>query len=158
MSKTGLTQLVGRILRQPYAHKTGISCLDESYVYCFSRSGNEILKDIKKGFHLDGLQGLEPMSTSSADDLTKRQQQKIKPRTRYQTAVRDLLLPAFMIQDGSQWRLVHYNTDILSQLPWEEIDISPIGELKLEEKSHGNDDFVVNLSTEYHIEQSQNST
>ncbi|MCY4000888.1 MAG: DEAD/DEAH box helicase family protein [Bacteroidetes bacterium] len=158
MSKTGLTQLVGRILRQPYAHKTGISCLDESYVYCFSQSGNEILKDIKKGFHLDGLQGLEPISTSSADDLTKRQQQKIKPRTRYQTAVRDLLLPAFMIQDGSQWRLVHYNTDILSQLPWEEIDISPIGELKLEEKSHGNDDFVVNLSTEYHIEQSQNST
>jgi len=30
-SDTGVTQLVGRILRQPYARKTGIPELDESY-------------------------------------------------------------------------------------------------------------------------------
>ena len=37
MSRTGITQLVGRILRQPYAHKTGVAWLDESYVFCFRR-------------------------------------------------------------------------------------------------------------------------
>ena len=36
-SKTALTQLVGRILRQPFARKTGIKELDESYVYCFQQ-------------------------------------------------------------------------------------------------------------------------
>ena len=59
MSRTGLTQLVGRILRQPYARKTGVPMLDESYVFCFSRRGNEILKEIRKGFDLEGLQELK---------------------------------------------------------------------------------------------------
>ncbi len=158
MSRTGLTQLVGRILRQPYAHKTGIPFLDESYVYCFSRSGNEILSEIKKGFHIDGLQGLEPRDISTTIDFREIQKQKIKPRKRYQTAVRDLLLPAFMIREENQWRLVHYETDILSQLPWEEIDISPIGELKLDNKRKGNDDFVVNLTDDYHVDESPNSS
>ena len=36
-SKTAMTQLVGRILRQPYARKTHVPALDESYVYCFQR-------------------------------------------------------------------------------------------------------------------------
>ncbi|MCY4170970.1 MAG: DEAD/DEAH box helicase family protein [Bacteroidetes bacterium] len=158
MSKTGLTQLVGRILRQPYAHKTGISSLDESYVYCYSRSGNAILKEIKKGFHLDGLQGLEPIFTSAESDFTKREKQKIKPRERYKEAIRNLVLPAFMIKDGSQWRLVSYETDILSLIPWEEIDISPLQNLILKAKLNGADDFRVNLSVEYETEEYQHST
>jgi type III restriction enzyme len=32
-SDTGITQLIGRILRQPYVKKTGITELDESYVF-----------------------------------------------------------------------------------------------------------------------------
>ena len=55
MSKTGITQLVGRILRQPYACKTGVPFLDESYVSCFSRRGNELLKEVRRGFGLEGL-------------------------------------------------------------------------------------------------------
>ena len=34
-SKTALTQLLGRILRQPYARKTNVPALDESYVILF---------------------------------------------------------------------------------------------------------------------------
>jgi len=55
MSKTGITQLVGRILRQPNASKTGVALLDESYVFCFSRRGNELLKEVRKGFGMEGL-------------------------------------------------------------------------------------------------------
>ena len=36
-SKNNLTQLVGRILRQPCARKTKIKELDESYVFCFRK-------------------------------------------------------------------------------------------------------------------------
>ena len=46
-SRTGITQLVGRILRQPYASKTGTPALDESYVFCFSRRGNELLQEVR---------------------------------------------------------------------------------------------------------------
>ena len=54
-------------------------------------------------------------------------------RLEYQAATRDFVLPAFMIKDVDGWRLVHYEADILSRLPWEEIDVSPLDELVLDE-------------------------
>ena len=50
---------MGRILRQPYARKTGNPWLDESYVFCFRRKGHTLLEEVRKGFGLEGLQGLE---------------------------------------------------------------------------------------------------
>ena len=53
-SKTALTQLVGRILRQPDGKKTGNRALDESYVSCFQRRGADLLKEIRSGFGNEG--------------------------------------------------------------------------------------------------------
>ena len=130
-SRNALTQLVGRILRQPYAAKTRVAALDESYVFCFQRRGADLLKEVRKGFGLEGLQGLE--SRIAADDggagsgvaLITRQ------RERYQRAAADLVLPAFMIRDGRQWRLVHYEADILSRVPWDDAEVSPLFDLEL---------------------------
>jgi len=132
-SRTGLTQLVGRILRQPYASKTGVPLLDESYVFCFSRRGAEVLQEVRKGFGLEGLQGLEGRileddPASPKETLTTRQ------RAEHRAATRDFVLPAFMIDDNDGWRLVHYEADILSRLPWDEIDLSPLDALALDER------------------------
>ena len=45
-------------------------------------------------------------------------------------------LPAFLIRDGKEWRLVSYEADILSRVPWDKADISPLFNLtlSLEEK------------------------
>jgi type III restriction enzyme len=121
-SKTALTQLVGRILRQPYARKTGNAVLDESYVYAFQRKGSDLLKDIRKGFGLEGLGDLQGLIALDG------KRQELGPlvvsevQTKYKEASRRLILPAFMIRDGSEWRPVHYETDILSRVPWGEID------------------------------------
>ena len=131
-SRTGLTQLVGRILRQPYACKTGAPLLDESYVFCFSRRGAEVLQEVRKGFGLEGLQGLEGRVVDGGPAIAP-QTLTTRQRPEYQTATRDFVLPAFMIEDVDGWRLVHYEADILSRLPWEEIDISPLDELVLDE-------------------------
>ena len=53
-SKTAMTQLVGRILRQPYARKTHVPALDESYVYCFQRT--DLLDEMREGFRREGLE------------------------------------------------------------------------------------------------------
>ena len=58
-SKTALTQLVGRILRQPDGRKTGNRWLDESYVFCFQRRGGELMKEIREGFGAEGLGDLK---------------------------------------------------------------------------------------------------
>ena len=49
-SRSALTQLVGRILRQPHARKTHVAALDECYVFCFQRRGTELLQEVRKGF------------------------------------------------------------------------------------------------------------
>ena len=47
-----------------------------------------------------------------------------------------MVLPAFLIRDGKEWRLVSYEADILSRVPWDKADISPLFNLtlSLEEK------------------------
>lgn len=57
-SNTGVTQLVGRILRQPFARKTGVKELDESYVYYTKGDTREILDKVSTGFKNEGLEDL----------------------------------------------------------------------------------------------------
>ena len=134
MSRTGITQLVGRILRQPYAHKTGVAWLDESYVFCFSRRGYELLEEVRKGFGLEGLQGLEGRVVSDGGPARPTEKLATRQHSRYRGATSDLVLPAFMIRDDVDgWRLVHYEADILSRVPWDDIDISALGGLQLGE-------------------------
>ncbi len=145
-SKTGLTQLVGRILRQPYAAKTGVELLDESYVFCFRRRGNELLKEVRRGFGREGLQGLEGRVTSDdglAGSLAKRTGRQ---RARYRGAARELVLPAFMIQDADGWRLVRYEADILSRVRWDEVGLSPLVDLELGEGRERDETIVTGLA------------
>ena len=145
-SKTGITQLVGRILRQPYASKTGVAMLDESYVFCFSRRGNELLEEVRKGFGLEGLQGLEGRVVSDGGPVRPTGTLATRQRARYRAAASDLVLPAFMIDDVDGWRLVRYEADILSRLPWDDIDLSPLDDLKLDEGRGGDVLLRTNLT------------
>ena len=146
MSRTGITQLVGRILRQPYASKTGVPLLDESYVFCFSRRGNELLQEVRKGFGLEGLQGLEGRVVSDGGPVRPTEKLATRQRARYRAAVSDLVLPAFMINDEDGWRLVRYEADILSRLPWDDIDLSPLDDVTLDEGRGGDAVLVANLT------------
>ncbi|MCY4650723.1 MAG: hypothetical protein OXC98_10215 [bacterium] len=83
VSKTGITQLVGRILRQPYARKTGVTWLDESYVFCFSRRGRDLLQEVRKGFGLEGLQDLEGRVVSDSDPTRPADKLATRQRARY---------------------------------------------------------------------------
>ena len=57
-SNTGITQLIGRILRQPRAKKTGIPDLDESYVYYCKGDTRSLLHRVITGFKEEGLEDL----------------------------------------------------------------------------------------------------
>lgn len=131
-SKSALTQLVGRILRQPYARKTPNEWLNESYVFCFQRKGTELLKDVRRGFGLEGLADLEGrIVMDSGTALQPGQEPAFEQRDKFKKATKNLVLPAFMIRDGREWRLVHYEADILSRVPWREMDVSSLFDLGL---------------------------
>ncbi len=128
-SKTALTQLLGRILRQPYARKTHVPALDESYVYCFQRT--ELMEEIRAGFNREGLQGMEGRVVKDKQDLEAAATQRIGPREIFKSAAANMVLPAFLIRDGKDWRLVSYEEDILSRVRWEETDVTPLFKLQL---------------------------
>ena len=160
-SRTGLTQLVGRILRQPYACKTGVAALDESYVFCYRRRGADVLKEVRKGFGLEGLRGLEGRvledKHGGGEDGLGTGESTIATRQGgpYRAAARQLVLPAFMIKDNGVWRLVHYEADILSRLPWDQIDLSPLDALTLTERRADDHRLRANLSATGHVLESE---
>ena len=98
-SKSALTQLVGRILRQPYAQKTHVSWLDESYVFCFQRKGADLLQEVRRGFGLEGLKGLEGKVVTDAEGpATPSETVTLKQREQYHKSTDDLAaIPANLI-------------------------------------------------------------
>jgi type III restriction enzyme len=132
-SKTALTQLVGRVLRQPYATKTHAPLLDESYVFCFQRRGKELLEEVRKGFGMEGLGDLAARIVSNEDGKPSAGQEgSVESRSRLRKRAADIILPAFMIHDPvDDWRPVHYEADLLARVPWKDVDVSPLFDLKL---------------------------
>src|SRR2546423_690246 len=128
-SQTALTQLVGRILRQPNARKTHVPALDESYVYCFQRT--DVIKEVQAGFSREGLQDLQGRVVKDAKDADVTERQHVGPRGEFKAAAANMVLPAVLMRDGEDWRLVSYEEDILSRVPWDKADISPLYKLQL---------------------------
>ena len=151
-SRSALTQLVGRILRQPYAKKTRVPWLDESYVFCFQRRGADLLEEVRKGFGLEGLQGLEGKVVTDPEGPHPTKTVVVEQRERYRNAARGLVLPAFMIRDGKEWRLVHYEADILSRVPWDEVDLSPLFDLPLGAEGRRDFELRAGLDEEHLME------
>lgn len=150
-SKNSMTQLVGRILRQPFARKTKIKELDESYVFTFQQKAANLLANIKEGFEDEGLGDLagriiadEDMKTS---DIPKGEK-TFEVRSKFKTAASQIMLPVFAINDEKNWRPVDYDMDILSRIEWGKIDLGTVMALPLSEQGETNVEVAVGLSAD----------
>ncbi len=117
-----MTQLVGRILRQPYAKKTGIKELDESYVYFATGQTQDVLSNVKKGFDDEGLgdvtTGIE-VRDHSGNALNEPKVVPIKKdiRKRYPHS---LFLPVWLIKEGARkYRRFSYEIDLKPSISWQ---------------------------------------
>lgn len=132
-SETAITQLVGRILRQPYARKTGVEALDESYIFTFRPSAGDMIGEIQKGFEYEGMADLGTHivgDEATASKIADRKR-KITVRPKFKKLAKRVVLPVFAIKDGSSWRKVDYDMDILPLVPWEKADLSKVAKLTL---------------------------
>lgn len=123
-SKNALTQLVGRILRQPYAKKTKVTDLDESYVYTFQQNAGKILGEIKIGFEGEGLGDLTTRIVDTNDEAEVFEKKYAYVRKKFEKSIEHFILPMFVIREGSGWRLVSYDQDILCRIDWRAIDLT----------------------------------
>lgn len=125
-SKNALTQLIGRILRQPYAKKTHMRDLDESYVYCFQQKAGELIESVRRGFEIEGLGDLSGRVVSSEGEEGEEDTLTAQIREKFRKAAARTFLPVFVVKDGKHWRPVGYETDLCRGIPWGRADISQI--------------------------------
>jgi len=112
-SDSGITQLVGRILRQPFARKTGVNELDESYVYYSKGDTRSILEKVDAGFKKEGLEDLVS-KIKVEDNDTINPTRKVKIRKEFKNTFKSAFyLPVWVMMDkGDRKRRFSYELDI----------------------------------------------
>ena len=115
-NQQALTQLVGRILRQPDATKTRVEALDECHIVTHHAETASVVKAIKDGLERDGLGDLVMEvvqdDTSGSGNGTRR----IARRPTF--ASTEIYLPKVIIVEGGEARELDYETDVLSNIDW----------------------------------------
>ncbi|WP_295409592.1 DEAD/DEAH box helicase family protein [uncultured Thiocystis sp.] len=122
---SALTQLVGRILRQPQADKTGIPLLDESYVITHHAATAGVVEAIKTGLQEDGLGDLVKELRISGDSGNPDHGSRSIPR-REAFAKTEIYLPRVLAVEGGRIRPLDYEQDILFYLDWSALDPAPL--------------------------------
>ncbi len=116
-----VTQLVGRILRQPDVTRTWRAPLDESYVFCHDAQTGEVVTSIKKSLEVEGMGDLTASVRTTGG--TNGDGGKIKHIGR-RAGLEELriFLPRVTWREGDSRRELVYECDVLGNLPWEELD------------------------------------
>ncbi len=159
-SNTSITQLIGRILRQPYAAKTQIPELDESYVYYAKGQSGDLIKQVDAGFKSEGLEDLisKVKPHKSADDLQKKDVRiKKEFRNKYRNS---FYLPVWLIfEDKTRRRKFSYDIHIKPQIDFNVLDLSETDidriEESLSEQTKERKAFAVTLDEQSHTKVEQ---
>ena len=117
-AQTAITQLVGRVMRQPDARRTGREALDQCYVYCWNASVSEAMTQVKRGLEREGLGDLSGDVLGDAADLMS-----VTISRREQFAGQEIFLPKVLYDDGVKCCELDYRCHILSQIDWSQIRV-----------------------------------
>lgn len=115
-----MTQLIGRILRQPGALKTGVAALDECHVVTHRASTAKVVDAIKDGLQQDGLGDLVIEVAQGDVGAGAKVARKIPRRNKF--ASTEIYLPRVLRIEGGEARDLDYESDVLSAVDWRGYD------------------------------------
>ena len=121
-NQSAMTQLVGRILRQPQAKKTQMPLLDESYVITHHTETNKVVEGIKKGLEKDGMGDL--IQSISIGDSQGHTESITTISRNPKFAKTQIFLPKVLWAANKRPRELDYEEDVLYPLDWSNLDIS----------------------------------
>ncbi len=118
---SAMTQLIGRILRQPHAEKTGVALLDESYVITHHANTADVVNAIKKGLEEDGMGDLvKEIRTGDSSGMASGPRTVLRRNSFSRT---EIFLPLVLRVTGNELRELRYEEDILFALDWQGLDV-----------------------------------
>lgn len=116
-AQRAITQLVGRVMRQPEARRTGQDALDQCYVYCWNTNVGTAVKHVKNGLEREGLTGLgDSVWVAGESDL-----QSVTVQRRIPYRDQDIFLPLVLHKHGNDWIDLDYQRHILPYIDWNSI-------------------------------------
>ena len=120
-AQKALTQLVGRVMRQPHAQLTGREALDQCYVYCNNTDVSDAVKKVKKGLESEGLTGLgdDVIGAAGANEPDDLHIQLMERQKQFRSHV--IYLPMVLHKNGDEWIQLNYQTHILPHIKWSTI-------------------------------------
>ena len=116
-AQRAITQLVGRVMRQPHARRTQREALDQCYVYCWNTDVGAAVQQVKRGLEQEGMTGLgdDVWSTSeSLEDVLVQRREPFRGKS--------IFLPRVLHEDGVGWCELDYERHILPCIEWESIE------------------------------------
>ena len=117
-AQTAITQLVGRVMRQPQARQTGVESLDQCYVYCQDTEVNAAVQYVKDGLEQEGMTGLDDEVRSGPAVSLK----KVAVQRRAKFRGVEFFLPKVLHQQGEgDWEELDYQRHILPGIDWDAI-------------------------------------
>ncbi|OOV35891.1 hypothetical protein BO98_02625 [Candidatus Synechococcus spongiarum LMB bulk10D] len=112
-ARRAVTQLVGRVMRQPHARLTGRQPLDQCYVYCQNTDVNDAVQYVKQGLEQEGMGDLN--DDVYADRQTALQMIAIQRREKFKNA--EIFLPKVLHRDANgDGEELDYQRHILSDI------------------------------------------
>ncbi|MEP7339409.1 MAG: DEAD/DEAH box helicase family protein [Acidobacteriota bacterium] len=126
-SQLSMTQLVGRVLRQPFTERTTFDELNQSYVFCLRRRASDIVKEVKKALEDEGYEG-DAISVIDRTEEGEKKGEKVQTRMReefrpyYQPFEGKVYLPLFAVKNGKEYELLDYYRHLLSKVDVRKFD------------------------------------
>ena len=120
-AKTAITQLIGRVMRQPHAKLTQCPELDQCYVYCLNTDVGIAVASVKQGLEKQGLTGLSELVLTTAVELPT-----VTVSRCSEFRNERIFLPLVTHRDGKKWRELSYTRDLLRDVDWNLIGLPDI--------------------------------
>jgi type III restriction enzyme len=116
-----MTQLVGRVLRQPSAEKTDFEDLNESYIFCLQRRAADIAREVKKALEQEGYEGdlmsvVDRSENSGRPDAERESMMRKEFRQYYREFEGKVYLPRFCVKSNGAYEALDYFRHLVSRV------------------------------------------